>query len=359
MSDPLNRAVVFAADFRQRVTDINVLSDSNMEAVGTGNWVAYSGATLSKESPGYSGNQCLRATTSTTNQGAYQEVLVNAQPVRITGWCRGTVSQRVLAGGAGAPAMWDFPISSNWQRIDVSGTTNGTRLYLVAAQNGAGYVEFDDIQVIQARTVIPNLGKAGGAPAFLTCGDGSTTTTFPSPLAGFGATFDGGDYINTGIVDRYEWSDQFSLYILGRVKSGDVMLLSAYNGNASVQTGIYLRNTTTNRLALCSNANSDIAYTSSILNNTIETIVWNWLGTTSSTGCSFYKNTKSVSISSLSDARNGSVKSGKPFLIGASWDNTSIVQPITGTIYAAGVFDGLLSPRDINILDKLVKSGIR
>lgn len=78
---------------------------------------------------------------------------------------------------------------------------------------------------VAGKTYIKNYGKAGGAPEWLQCGDGTTTTTFPTPLARFGATFDGGDYINTGVVDRYERTNQFSLYHFGS-RRGNCTIIS-------------------------------------------------------------------------------------------------------------------------------------
>ena len=65
-------------------------------------------------------------------------------------------------------------------------------------------------RVVGGLQVMPNHGRAGGAPTWLTLGDGSTAGTIPIPLAGYGASFTGSQYVNTGVVDRYEHNNTFS-----------------------------------------------------------------------------------------------------------------------------------------------------
>lgn len=331
----LDRAVVFACDFKQYLTDIELptLIDGNMEASGISAWTVWSGASVSKVSPGYSGTQCIRATTSLENQGMYQEVLQNGQPIRITGWCRGTVGQRVFAGGAGSPAQWDFPISSNWQRIDVSGTANGTRLYLTTSQNGAGYVEFDDIKVYQPRTCIKNYGRAGGAPGYMMCGDGFTSTSYPTPLSGFGASFNG-DYINTGVVDRYEHTDTFSMYFFGTSQIGDRYAISnansSFNGASFVSWAGYFRMfvrgiTGANTYDISDGKTYIIAQSHYLSRFGASTIL-------------------------------STIKTGLPFMLGSAGYGGKF---LPGTGYAFGIFDGVLTTRDISILDSYVRANIR
>lgn len=366
MIDVMRKFVAFALDFRPRVVDIALptLLDANMEWADTSFWTTYSGATLSKVSPGYSGTRCIRAATTLANQGMYQDVLENGKPVRITGWCRGTAVQRILGGGAGAPAQWDFPISADWQYFDVSGTANGTRFHLVAGSAGVGYVEFDDIQVIQPRSCIPNYGQAGGAPRWMMVGDGFTTSTFPTPLAGCGATFDGGDYVNLGITDRYEWSDQFSLYAFCQMYRPDAGQSRAIISNFNATVGVF-SSVNANQFQLmalydsASTADSGQEFVSKCVDTTSYTCTWGG-GTAVSASMKFYKSGILGTFAPNADSRTGSIKNGRPFLLGAGYTaGGAPTQFFMGSIFAAGISDGILLPQDIYDVDTLVKSRMR
>ena len=61
---------------------------------------------------------------------------------------------------------------------------------------------------------IDNLATRADAPANVLCGDGITSSTFPTQLTDRrGVSFDGYKYIDTGIVDRFERTDKFTLFV--------------------------------------------------------------------------------------------------------------------------------------------------
>ena len=65
-----------------------------------------------------------------------------------------------------------------------------------------------------------NLATAPGAPRLLTMGDGSTANTIPAQRVGaHGIVLAGTQYVDTGIVDPFERTDRFTLFV---AKTGNV-----------------------------------------------------------------------------------------------------------------------------------------
>jgi hypothetical protein len=207
-------------------------------------------------------------------------------------------------------------------------------------------------RIVGGLSVMPNHGRAGGAPTWLRLGDGSTASTFPIPLAGYGANFTGFEYVETGVIDRYEWNSTFSLYWYGANKNLDRYCISTSNGaykgfmlyasNPDVYTYFassnafgsnYIQARTAERQyplksrAVAYNAGTVAIYASCVL-QAIATF-----GTVSAT-----------------------IKNGLGITLGR---RAGASGSITGLSYAFGIFDGLLQPADISTLDTLVLSGVR
>ena len=128
---------------------VNKLTDGDMEAAGVDAWTAYGGSTLTKETASpHSGTRCLRCAGTAVNAGARQTKLVSGLRYLVTGWARGdgTVSPRVLVGGVNID--WLGTSSTSWQPFSLNVVANGVHLYLLQSEAVAGYVEFDDVQVI-------------------------------------------------------------------------------------------------------------------------------------------------------------------------------------------------------------------
>lgn len=157
--------VLSGGDYQIEIADLNLghewikwgianpqlLVDSNMEDVGTAAWTAGNGATLSKESGDpHWGNASLRvARNALDSPYAYQTILTNGVTYKVTGWAKGD--------GTNAPKVrlnttlvWEGTSSTSWQRIDGIGVSDGTQLRLRCPAVGAGYCEFDDIEVYAA-----------------------------------------------------------------------------------------------------------------------------------------------------------------------------------------------------------------
>lgn len=220
-------------------------------------------------------------------------------------------------------------------------------------------------RIVGGINVMPNHGKAGGAPTWLRLGDGTTATTFPTPLAGFGASFTGTQYVDTGVVDRYERTDQFSLYFYGFLRTRTQQVISSmlgtnnYRGIAleQIATRIYHWNSsqffTSNANLFYANASAAFAQTKSICVT--------YAGVPNNVASSaIYSNGSLLTVVKAGDTISDSVKSGQQFVLGARSNSASARESqIIGTAYAFGIFDGLLHPRDIYELDTLVKAGIR
>jgi hypothetical protein len=220
-------------------------------------------------------------------------------------------------------------------------------------------------QTVNGLLQCENFGRAGGAPRYCVLGDGSTANTIPVPNASgrFGASFTGTQYVNTGIVDRYEWNQQFSLYALVTSISttGFSPILSSQNvGNA--YRGIMLA------LALYSGISSlDLELHNAFpgTRKTIYTPLGGGVLTSSITDCNsaqpaMYANGVTKIYTTAMDTLGGNtVKSGYPFFVGMRANGLVPVSFATGIqIYAVGIFDGLLTPRSISELDNLVRSKI-
>jgi hypothetical protein len=138
-----------------------LLTDGDMEAVGTASWGALNGAVLSKVviSP-YDGTQNLKIVNSDGGvvRAAYQNILTVGKSYHITGWARsdGTITPYIYVGTAGS-SSFSGTLSTDWQRVDVVATANSVTLAFSA--NALGYIEFDDIMVTEYKGTIQNAEK--------------------------------------------------------------------------------------------------------------------------------------------------------------------------------------------------------
>lgn len=215
-------------------------------------------------------------------------------------------------------------------------------------------------RVVNGVSVMPNHGRAAGAPAWLTLGDGTTATTFPTPLAGWGASFDGGDYVNTGVVDRYERTGQFSLYWYGEKRPADVFGII---GNSSSSHGILLEENSGNtRVRLVGSNGTLIQNTGQATSRVARSFALTFSGSAAS--IKHYINGSLVASTTGINNLNASIKNGCPWALSTTyWNPTPPTvasgNRLVGDSYAFGIFDGLLTPRDVMLLDTLVRGNIR
>jgi len=132
------------------------LVDADMENSGVGDWTVFNAATLTKQTgtrTGGGGKQVLRITYGgTANPGASQAVNTAGNLYRATGYARGdgTAVPRV---GDNSATRWTGTSSTDWQYFDVTyAQVGGGTTYLLSTLAGAGYVEFDDVQIMGSET---------------------------------------------------------------------------------------------------------------------------------------------------------------------------------------------------------------
>lgn len=125
-------------------------TDGDAEAVGTGSWIGFNGATYTKETGNaLSGSQVLRIAWGGSNYPYVHNLttnsLVTGKTYRITGWARGD--------GAKNPriqqtvAIWNGTSANNWQYIDFTFQSVINTLLFLTNTTVAGYTEWDDISV--------------------------------------------------------------------------------------------------------------------------------------------------------------------------------------------------------------------
>jgi len=144
---------------RKKDTRPDELADGDMEASGVGDWTAIS-STLTKSTVNpREGNQALRITyggaAGFANQGSIGTV---GLMYRMTGWARGdgTAYPRV-SNPAYTGHYWTGATSTNWQWFDFTFTADHLNVYLLTGVT-AGYVEFDDVQLIDlSKTYTPTV----------------------------------------------------------------------------------------------------------------------------------------------------------------------------------------------------------
>lgn len=197
----------------------NILNDWNMEAADTAAWTFWN-AVLSKQAGAYAGNRCLRI-ASDGNAGhpagyATQSPLVSGHKYRVTGMARGDGSATPLVID-NLVTIWTGTTSASWQPFDITFTATGT-FFNIGSQNftPGHYVEFDQIAVTEILKVVDNLAEMGGAPAYVTAGDGFTTSAIPTQMSNKrGVIFDSpSKYLDTGLKYPTLRTQQFSVFAL-------------------------------------------------------------------------------------------------------------------------------------------------
>ena len=199
-------------DFSVKIA-VNLLSDGAMEQFDTDQWTAGNAATLTKSTTTpYQGTQCLRITYGGVNSPyAGQTIFTVGKRYRISGAARGNgVYFPYVADTTGA-AMWIGTVSTSWQTFSIDVTLTQTQLRLFSSANAAGYVEFDNMSVVEmrARTL-----DASGRGNNLILGDGSTVSTMPTKLGVRGYSLDGGDYFKQ--ENALGLTGDFSILWVGR-----------------------------------------------------------------------------------------------------------------------------------------------
>lgn len=130
----------------------NLLSDGDMEAVGTAAWSALNNAILSKETDNpKEGSQYLRVTRNGTTSPIAQQngIFTKGRFYRVTGWARSDGSAIPEVRNANGGTFWSGTNQhTNWQRVDFSTIVHNNRFWLVpVSTSDPEYCDFDDFKV--------------------------------------------------------------------------------------------------------------------------------------------------------------------------------------------------------------------
>ena len=128
----------------------NLVVDGNMAKVGVADWRTYASVTITKDTTDpYRGTQNLRLTyVDQTTPNCFQIILTIGKTYRITGWGRGdgTYYPKLYI----APTfIWNGSVANVWQPFDLIVTATSASFVFSNSLTGAGYVEWDDIRVVE------------------------------------------------------------------------------------------------------------------------------------------------------------------------------------------------------------------
>jgi len=148
--DALTLSNLSVAAIEAKGVGLNRCNDGRVEYSGVTAWTAVNAATLTKEAgTPYEGTQCLRVAYSTTsNPYATQIILTTGHTYRIRGYARSDGSKTPVVYVGTGSIDWSGTTSTDWQAFDVTAVADNTTFALQSSGSGAGYVEFDDISVI-------------------------------------------------------------------------------------------------------------------------------------------------------------------------------------------------------------------
>lgn len=220
------------------------------------------------------------------------------------------------------------------------------------------WLEFGGIYTDSAgNRCIDNLALRGDAPARVTCGAGAAC---PTQLSGRrGVSFDGGDYIDCGLVDRFERTDRFTLFTVSQVATASASSILISNGDeANSYRGVHLFSDVNESLGvyvintIVTNRISATATTLNTLRQLTSACV-TYDGTSTSAGTLLYSGGVPMAAT-YGNNLSSTILSGKPFLLGARHNGASKIAFITGTMHFAAIFPLAASPLQIANLHKRV-----
>ena len=347
----------------------NVVVDSDMEATTTVAWTAISDSVISKQTTSpLSGIRCLRV-ASAVNANPYctQTCMVLGSKYVVSGWFRsdGAKTPRVGFVGPTGNINGDGTTSTSWQYFSISGICNDATvgIYLQSVGSGAGYCEFDNVTVYKVIRVIDNLAQRADAPKTVTCGNGVTSTTFPTQLAEKrGVSFDGGDYIDCGLIDRFERTDAFTIIaVVSNMSSNAGRIITTWD-TAQDYKGICFGNTTNiNQVYILNKlvgikyiGVSHTPYATITSAGSLHSRAMTYSGSSTAAGVSLYHNGGTVTKAVGSDTLDATIKSGNPILIGGQTTSGVKSGQFTGNMHFIGLFPFAASPLQISNLHKRV-----
>lgn len=162
--------------------------DGDMEDSGVSAWTAGNSATLTKEttSPKGGTRNLKIAYNAVNNPYAKQASLLVNRRYRITGFARSNGSVIPSLQDGLSVVLWTGTASTDWQDFDVTFDATTTDVLLYSDATGAGYVEFDTMDIVQ-------ISFPGDRSVFVE----AETTVDPDGIAPQGLLDKVRNYINT------------------------------------------------------------------------------------------------------------------------------------------------------------------
>lgn len=212
-----------------------------------------------------------------------------------------------------------------------------------------------------------NLGRYPGAPRLLTLGTGVDPATIPAQITGrHGISVDGGDYVNTNLVDPFDYNTPFTLFaaVVPRYTSGANIIMSSEDiNNASRGIQIDTNAGTTFRLVMVNSQASSyiMAVSTPLVMGSLATLVATHDGTGVAAGCNLYVNGVLGAKTTLLDTLGGrTVKGGNSFLVGGRRNAASVVDTLgSGSqVLMVGACPFACSPQQVQYLHRQVMTRI-
>jgi hypothetical protein len=228
-----------------------------------------------------------------------------------------------------------------------------SRLYqCVCPENALLWTRFATQFDVNGARKCENLGRYPGAPRLLTMGDG--VNAIPAQLVGrHGVSLAGAQYVDTGIVDPFERTQPFTLFVMESGVGAGCYLISTED-QAQSNRGISITAGQAGRDFLIVSTWA----TNAILNRATTEIgrisvshCFTYDGSSSAAGAKVYINGSSLTYNSTAfNNLSATIKNGKSFLIGARHNGAVKSALTTGNLHDAFIFPWELTAQQIQHL---------
>lgn len=222
------------------------------------------------------------------------------------------------------------------------------------------WLEFGGIYTDAAgNKVVDNLALRGDAPKTVTCGAGAAC---PTQLAGRrGVVFAGAQWIDCGLIDRFERTDAFTLVVVTSTTADQSLLMYMATADAAaspvrgVQFYTYLGNRVYIDMFSTPTTNSVSLYgTGGVTTRAINSVCVTHSGGSNAASVLGYFNGVAAAKTVSADTLSATIKNGKPWLLGARYNGAAKAQPYIGTMHFAAIFPLAASAIQIQNLHKCV-----
>jgi hypothetical protein len=131
-------------------SDVDPITDGNMEAPTPGAWTAGNSATLTKDTAApHSGVRDLKITYNAVNDPyAFQSSLDIGTIYTVNVWAKGDGTYKPSVRNGLSNVLWEGTTSTSYQEAELNFTAQSIDLMLFSNATGAGFVHFDDLTVL-------------------------------------------------------------------------------------------------------------------------------------------------------------------------------------------------------------------